>query len=268
VTPRTRTGLDDERAFLLQSIEDLDREHAAGDLSDDDYRALRDAYTARAAVLLAGEQRAAGDGGGHHTAADADVAGAGPHRRRRRRRRGLLVAGLTALVSAAVAVAVISITRPRGPDQTATGSVTQAPSQQVREELAQAESLDSAGDVATAMELYQAVLQVDPNQPEALAESGWIEFESGVFGHSASVVSRGQRTEERAAALAPAAWAPRLYLGSMYLTEGDPGAAVRQFRRFVADHPPRAKLAAARPVMVKAFGAVHQPLPAAASSGA
>jgi hypothetical protein len=42
----------EERDFLLRSISDLDREWAANDLTETDYRRLRDGYTARAADVL------------------------------------------------------------------------------------------------------------------------------------------------------------------------------------------------------------------------
>ena len=52
----TRTSDDthegDEVDFLLRSLDDLDAEHDAGDLDDDDYQLLRDGYTARAAEVL------------------------------------------------------------------------------------------------------------------------------------------------------------------------------------------------------------------------
>lgn len=41
--------LEEERAFLLRSLDDLDAEHQAGDLEDDDYQALRDDYVRRTA---------------------------------------------------------------------------------------------------------------------------------------------------------------------------------------------------------------------------
>ena len=49
----------DQREFLLRSLEDLEREHDAGDLDDADYAALKDDYTARAAAALRAEQAAA-----------------------------------------------------------------------------------------------------------------------------------------------------------------------------------------------------------------
>jgi len=45
-------ALEEQRAFLLRSLDDLDREHEAGDLDDDDYATLRTDYTARAAEVL------------------------------------------------------------------------------------------------------------------------------------------------------------------------------------------------------------------------
>ena len=42
----------DDAEFFLRSLADIEREHAAGDLDDDDYQRLRDAYTVRAAAAL------------------------------------------------------------------------------------------------------------------------------------------------------------------------------------------------------------------------
>ena len=50
--PDALVALEEQRDFLLRSIEDLDRELAAGDLDADDHRTLRDDYTARAAALI------------------------------------------------------------------------------------------------------------------------------------------------------------------------------------------------------------------------
>ena len=47
-----REALEEEKRFLLDSLVDLEREHAAGDVDELDYRALKDSYTARAARLI------------------------------------------------------------------------------------------------------------------------------------------------------------------------------------------------------------------------
>jgi tetratricopeptide (TPR) repeat protein len=61
--PDELAALEEQRDFLLRSLADLDREHDAGDLEDDDYETLKDDYTARAADVLRAidEQRAAFD---------------------------------------------------------------------------------------------------------------------------------------------------------------------------------------------------------------
>jgi tetratricopeptide (TPR) repeat protein len=50
--PDALADLEDEREFLLRSLDDLDREYDSGNLDDDEYERLRDDYTARAAVVI------------------------------------------------------------------------------------------------------------------------------------------------------------------------------------------------------------------------
>src|SRR5690606_11827339 len=52
IDPDRLAELEEERRFLLRSLADLEREHAAGDVDDDDYAELRDGYTVRAAATL------------------------------------------------------------------------------------------------------------------------------------------------------------------------------------------------------------------------
>ena len=52
MNPDRLAALEEERRFLLRSLADLEREHDAGDVDEDDYRELRDGYTARAAATL------------------------------------------------------------------------------------------------------------------------------------------------------------------------------------------------------------------------
>src|SRR5437868_2380987 len=42
----------EERDFLLRSLRDLEAERAAGDIEENDYRELKDDYTARAAAVI------------------------------------------------------------------------------------------------------------------------------------------------------------------------------------------------------------------------
>jgi hypothetical protein len=68
-----RQLLEDQRTFLLVSIEDLDAEHEAGDIDLDDYLALRADYTARAASVL--RQLRDLDGPGENPATSQDGTG-------------------------------------------------------------------------------------------------------------------------------------------------------------------------------------------------
>ena len=51
IDPDRLAELEEERRFLLRSLDDLAREHEFGDVTDEDYRTLQDGYTARAAIF-------------------------------------------------------------------------------------------------------------------------------------------------------------------------------------------------------------------------
>src|SRR5215471_19568066 len=47
-----RRELEDERDFLMQSLDDLELEHESGGIDDESYAELHDDYTARAAAVI------------------------------------------------------------------------------------------------------------------------------------------------------------------------------------------------------------------------
>ena len=166
-----------------------------------------------------------------------------------------------AILAAVATLLVAGQATSRLPGQTVSGSVRLSAAQQTRQTLAQAETLEAAGDAPQALRLYQQVLARDPVQVEALSESGWLEFQAGVAGKDPSVLSRAQGLEEEAQRVDPAAYAPHLYLGSMLLAEGDPAGAVAQYRRFLADRPPAATVGSARPFITRAATEAGVPVP-------
>jgi len=276
----TWSELDDERSFLLDSLQDLERERAVGDLSDADYGDLRDQYTQRAADVLRAIARTENSDRplGRPDRADLDRraspdavssgAGTAAAVRSPRRRRAVLVVGSTALVVAAVVV-VFTQTGARLPGQTVTGAVSLSSAAQLRRTLAQAETLERAGDGPGALRLYRDVLAQDPGQGEALAESGWLEYQAGVQARDAAVLSAAQRLEQEAVRAEPGAYAPHLYLGSMFLAEGNVTGAVAQYRQFLADGPSPSATRAAQPYIKEAFtkaGLAVPSLPDATSS--
>jgi tetratricopeptide (TPR) repeat protein len=273
----TRRELEDERTFLLRSLEDLDREHDAGDLSDEDHAVLRDGYVARTAEVLKvlhggpppSDRLTADSPDGPRTPKRAASGAPVKDRRHRSRCTLLVVSGLVVVIVCAL-LSVVAHLGPRLPGETVTGSVTLTPSQQAARNLDQAQILESQGDAADAVKLYASVLRQDPDQDQALAELGWLEYEAGAEAKRGDLLSLGEGDEQRAEKLAPSAFAPHLYLGSMLLAQGDPSAAVLQYHQFLADHPPRAKVLAAVPFITEAFSDAHLPppsLPVGSSKG-
>jgi tetratricopeptide (TPR) repeat protein len=154
--------LEEERDHLLRSLDDLEREHDAGDVDDHDYASLRDDYTARAAAVI----RALGQ---QSVAAPAELAAPTPWARRLA---WVAVVGLFALV-AGVLMARASGSR-RGGD-TATGDIPLA----TRQLLVDAQSAAVGNDYTKAIELYTKVLDIQPSNVEALTYRGWSKVRNG-----------------------------------------------------------------------------------------
>jgi hypothetical protein len=181
--------LEEERRFLLRSLADLEREHDAGDIEDADYVTLRDGYTVRAASVL--------------RAIEAGRVETQPAPRRNWWR---VVGGVAAVVAAAAALGLF-VARSSGqrlPGQEITGGAAD----DVAVKLAQARLLLGTDQLA-AFDLYNDVLEEDPDQPEALAYSGWL----------LAITSRGASDDVREAALETATASLR------QAVEVDPGYA-------------------------------------------
>jgi cytochrome c-type biogenesis protein CcmH len=258
----------DRRWFLDRSLADADAEYLAGDLSDKDYLALRRRDMARLAALDAGAAptTAAALSGGGVAVADPPMATAAPspepsgHRGEgggtpagRGRRRWLLAGAVTAF-GAALVVSVSLFATNRLPGQTATGSINLNQSQQVEESLTQAATSQNQGKLDQAAQLYQSVLDAQPNNEVALAQLGWLEFETGQQSDERSVIDNGLAKLDRAVRLNPADYAVRLYLGTVQLQYDDNAAgAVAQYRQFLADGPPSTLVQQAAPEIRNAY---------------
>ncbi len=153
--------LEEERDFLLRSLDDLEREHAAGDVDEHDYAVLKDDYTARAAIVL----RAIEAG---RSAATPAPAGRSP------RRTVLVGVGVVAFAVLAGLLVAQAAGR-RDPGEVATGDVDQS----ITEKLNEAGRRSGAGEMDAALELYDEVLADDPGNPEALTYKGWVLTLSG-----------------------------------------------------------------------------------------
>ena len=196
----------EERDFLLRSLDDLDAERAAGDISEADYIALRDEYTARAADLL----RSGRDS---------------PRPVRTKSRPGRWIAVLA--VAALAGVGVARMAGDRLPGDPGSGTVEAGPSQRVD----QARALVRAGNTTEALRLYQSVLDEDPRHPAALADLGWLLHQSGRPDDALAYLDR--------AVTADPTYPDAHFFRGMVLWKGkgDPAGGTAEFKLALANNP-------------------------------
>ncbi|MDA8292667.1 MAG: hypothetical protein M0Z33_13475, partial [Actinomycetota bacterium] len=282
VSVRDRAGrrveeLQSERDVLLASLEDLDREHAAGDLADEDYEAIRARYVEGAARALRALESAARarteepDGGGRAARAGRPAHASRAVRSylgRTRVRRMLGAVG----VLCALGLVVVAAARAAGvrlPGQSATGTVGVTGAARVRQELDQAAILASAGQLTKAIAVYDTILSSVPRQPEALAYKGWFVRLAGIARHSEAAVSDGDALLAAAVAAAPGyAEARAFYAVSVFEDRGDARSAVVQFAAMLRDHPAATLTESVAPVALRAYSAARAGAPRAFAAAA
>lgn len=217
--------LEAQRAFLFRSLDDLDAEWEAGDIAADDYTALRDDYTARAAAILrALEARRL------HRPAPAPAAG-GPGVAARRPRWPLAVSALLAVVLAIGAgVLVTRASGERLPGQSASGG----PDQGISDLLDRATTADADGRVLDALKLYDAVLAREPDNVVALGYKGWLLGRQP----NAELVAKAMVSLDRAVAVDPTFADAHVFRGLVLLRNKRPAEAVCELRTYLAIAPP------------------------------
>jgi hypothetical protein len=211
--------LEEEREFLLRSLDDLDREHGAGDLDDHDYEVLRDGYTARAAAVL--------------RAIDAQHA-ARPPKGRRNWRRMLAWAGGVIALAVLAGVLVAWASGQRLPGDSSSGDIAQS----VTAELAEARSLQET-DPKGAIQRYDAVLKVEPDNSEALTYEGWLLILVGNSAKAGDLVSKGSDLLDHAIRVAPGYADPYCFKAIVRFRDAnDPKTAKPAVDRCLALNPP------------------------------
>ncbi len=208
--PDALAALEEERDFLLRSLDDLEREYAAGDVDEHDYRTLRDDYTARAAGVLRAieEGRAAFD--------DTPPPPRG--------RRLATVLGVVAIaVLAGVLVAQASGRRTGGG---LTGLDVTAASQRIGD----CQMMERSEGPQASLDCYTEILDSLPANVEALTYRGWLQVRS-------FDVQDGITDLDAAIQLAPDASAPRIFRASARSRSGDPAGAIADLAAFYANDP-------------------------------
>jgi tetratricopeptide (TPR) repeat protein len=214
----------DRTEFLRRSIADLDAEHAAGDLSDEDYEALRSRYTSALRC---------------DTAPDA---GTESHPRRSGRARAVAAALGVLLVAGVAGGLVARSSGERVAGQASSGNIDEG----TNDKLSRAQQLVQQGKVLDAIKLYDAVLKTDPKQPVALAQRGWLLRTVGLSDDALRYVDR--------AIAADPTYPDAHFFKAMILwkDKADPGAAVAEFRLFLAATPDSQAAAQVEPLLQQA----------------
>ncbi len=178
-TADERGALESERDFLLESLDDLESERAAGGIDDESYRQLHDDYTARAAATI----RALRDG--------VDARPRPP--RDSKRTRVLWIAGIVVFgIVAGVVLALALGARQEGELASGNEPLTDNTNVTLEDRIERLEEqvaaepenagarvslatfLEQSGDLAGALEQYDAVIEREPENAIALANSGRV----------------------------------------------------------------------------------------------
>lgn len=203
-----RQRLVEERDFLLASLRDLERERAAGDIDDNDYHELHDDYTRRAAQAIKELE---------HRAEAAPP--------RRLSARALITIAAVAVVAVGSGWLVANQSGQRLPGQSITGGIEDS----TASILSQARAINFQ-DPAVAIELYTTVLEIDPDNVEALTYRAWLialiarEAEGDV---RAAAYEAARSGLERAIALDPTYADAQCFLGIVFFRFGDDSAAAK-----------------------------------------
>ena len=145
--------LRDEQRFLLNSLRDLEREREAGDIDNADYETLRDGYVSRTAAITREL-----DG-----VAKREAAAITPWRKR------LLAVVAVLAIAVGSGVMVAQFSGQRLPGESATGGIEQSTAVL----LSTARQLNFV-DPPKAIELYNQVLKLEPDNVEALTYRSWL----------------------------------------------------------------------------------------------
>lgn len=248
--PDRRLELTEEKASTYRALKELAFDHEAGSLSDDDFRALKDRYEARAADLLTKLDAL----GGVSAPPAAERATRAP--RPWTRSPAAIAVGGMALLGLGIALGV-GVSRYSAPDETAVGARPSIPGPvltdpglllpgapgtgpaarpippEIMARMLQAarESL-MAGRYAEAIAAYQAVLKRDDKNVDAMTHLGLI---VAMGGHADAALE----TFDKALKIDPKYAPALLYKGQvLYEVKQDYAGAIKTWERFVALTPP------------------------------
>jgi tetratricopeptide (TPR) repeat protein len=154
---------------------------------------------------------------------------------------------VTALVGAGFAVVAFSTGDPPPPD----------PRAAVNTQLEQAHQLESQNQASEALRVYDAVLQEDPDNVEALAYRGWLLGRAGNDAPEPAVreelLTKALESLDRAIAISPRYGDARFFRGMvLFRFRNEPEAAIPEFEAYLASNPPANQATAVQRVLTEA----------------
>jgi tetratricopeptide (TPR) repeat protein len=239
--------VNDERAFLERSLADLELERAAGDLSDADHADLKARYERKLAELDATPDRS-----GLHptskTGSEQDQNGGGG------RRWGRLVATVVVVLAVGVGAGVL-LSRSFG-SREAGDNITGSTPTSSSEQLAHAAQLFSEGKLTESIAEYQAVLDENPKDVEALTYFGWTLRNISLQQDEPQLRASGIALIEKATQLDPTYAQAWFFRGIIYYRDEERLTdAVDALKLALANDPISELAAAARELLAEIAGA-------------
>ena len=246
-----RQQLEEEKLTVLRALRELEFEHGAGHVSDDDFAGLRARYEREAAAILTALDRLGPSAAPAPEARPAhEPVGPAPAQARGWRHPAALGASAVVLLAFGIAlgVGIVRYTEPDPMAQAGAGGPTMPPfasapaaggaggSQALTPEVFQgmlgaARAALRQGQYAEAMAAYQAVLKRDPKNVDAITHLGLILALGGGPEHADPALE----AFDRALALDPNYPPALLYRGDiLYEVKKDLPGAVRAWEKYVA----------------------------------
>ena len=219
--------LEEERDFLLRSLDDLEAERAAGDIDEADFEQLRDDYTVRASDVIRRIER-------QQTSMRAVAPRRSPAR---------IAAWSLGLLLFAVGAGwlLAQAVGERGVNDQITGSIDAS----LRDRILDCQTLDQQGSISEANECYTSVLDEDPQNVEALTYKGWLLVRTagsaqqiGADDEAAEILVTAKNLLDQAVAIDPDFADALAFRTIVFNAEGDTDAACAEYARFVDLDPP------------------------------
>ncbi|HEY2330841.1 MAG TPA: c-type cytochrome biogenesis protein CcmI [Acidimicrobiales bacterium] len=215
--PDELARLEEQRSFLRRSLDDLDRELAAGDIDPADHAALSEDYRRRL----------------EETDGQVDEGRAAVPPAKRRPGRIVAAVVLVAVVALAAGFTVANVVGGRKPGETITGNVPRTTDQL----LSDAANLAQQGKYTEALKVYDQVLARDKTNIEAMSERGFLLVTTGIGANQPLLIEQGRIAIEDAVKLSPND--PRLlfYLSIALRADGEKAGAVKALADALNNNP-------------------------------